>query len=445
MTSRLTKASLSANQENSHAQLHSAAWAATLTILLMPSGAMAANRTVCFQLKFYEDRTDCPDSNDPGARRPCQDSGDLVPAVGHYVELWDKDYLIGDGDDYIGTWVKSQEGTGCATFAWEGAPYAGSEANPDVYLQYIHKVRQTGCPNCVRAYALDENGNVPPKITWRNGEVFAEDLYVAVDCAAGSNCMIFGGSSLVPTVDETSESAIRIMQLDSAQHTFQVFGDEILDDIAILYPSTVTGSFSQTLIEMADDSNSYSGVVVPHELGHSIHKQQFGQNDLQSDCSFGGATHALTSLEYDSCATAEGWADFVAAASWWDETNAASVPTGWGFDFESATPAYTSLCSDNRGVEGQAARGFWDLIDVNNETAVAPAVFDDTYDGNNAAYLTAGWDLFPNGTANREDYENDIHGVNLRDYVENNVGRFPFGSLFVTLQVHNCTESQDFN
>jgi len=157
------------------------------------STARAATRTVCFQLKFVEDRSACPDASTPGARRPCGATGDLMPAVGHYVELWDKDTDAGDPDDKIGTWVKANQSAGCATFEWEQASHSHGETNPDVYLQYINMVRQTGCPGCVKITSLD--GNVSPPVppaptTWREGTATDPDAYVAVDCTSGSYCWI---------------------------------------------------------------------------------------------------------------------------------------------------------------------------------------------------------------------------------------------------------------
>jgi len=232
------------------------------------------------------------------------------------------------------------------------------------------------------------------------------------------------------------------MLLDTAQHMIQVFGSEMTDDIELLYPAASTGANSRTRISIEDES--YAGFITPHELGHSLHEQIFNQDYLVGDYSLSGPSHSIYSVEYESVATSEGFADFVAAASWWYETNASSVPLLYGLNFESATPVFTTSCFDNTGVEGMVARGFWDLIDANDEVAVQPAIFDDQYHGVTASYVAAGWELFPNGQANHENDESDVDGVNLRDYYENNKLRFG-ADFWITLLSHNCLDGQGPN
>jgi len=58
--------------------------------------------------------------------------------------------------------------------------------------------------------------------------------------------------------------------------------------------------------------------------------QEIVRDGLQDDCSLNGNGHTLTGTEYESCATAEGWAGYVAITSLWDPENISSVPSRWG-------------------------------------------------------------------------------------------------------------------
>lgn len=93
--------------------------------------ANAATRTVCFRVNFADGRSNCPTSG-TGALRSCAAAGSFTWAVGHKIELWDKDPT--GGDEFIGAWRIDAAGNQCATFEWENASYSQGEAHPDVYL-----------------------------------------------------------------------------------------------------------------------------------------------------------------------------------------------------------------------------------------------------------------------------------------------------------------------
>ena len=99
-------------------------------------------------------------------------------------------------------------------------------------------------------------------------------------------------------------------------------------------------------------------------------------------------------------------------------------------------------CTDSAHTELQVAKGFWDFDDFNNETGSGvTAGLDDRL-----AYATSdiirGWRQFPDGTGNRDDFENDADGVNMRDYWGNNSSRFTAAGAFETLIEHNCLSAQ---
>jgi hypothetical protein len=127
--------------------------------LAMIAQATASPRTVCFNLKFSDARYNCPAPGTAGALRGCQ-AGSDVDAVGHQIELWDKDDNRPDG--LIGTWYIGGEGTQCATFEWENSPASAGKPNPDVYMRYINRVNRTGFANYLFAVAVKTDGSPHP-------------------------------------------------------------------------------------------------------------------------------------------------------------------------------------------------------------------------------------------------------------------------------------------
>ncbi|WP_144391853.1 hypothetical protein [Pleionea sediminis] len=404
----------------------------------------AATRRVCFQLKFADSRTDCPSTATAGARRGCNTTGSYSDMVGHYIEAWDKDGGDGSDDEYIGLWYLTGGGTQCLTFEWENANYSKGEANPDVYLKYVNKVRATSGSSKI-VEAKNHAGNAHNKTSWRNGSGSNSNLYVATNCQTGSSCRIYPAGAMAPTTNAATQRAKRIMALDSVQHALQVYGSIMEHNVDMRYPCDPNGcgssrAISQTVFDIDDDSSVTSGKVAPHELGHVLQMQLFNQNKLRDDCSRNGSGHGMTTIEWESCATTEGWANYVAAVSWYNPGNSASSPVGWGVNFETASPVFTNSCTNTAHTELAVARAFWDLDDANNEAGVTPASGDDEKNSS-TTFIANGWKRFDNGTGNGDDYESGRDGVNVRDYYRNNSGYFS-GQFFETLVEHNCLEAQ---
>jgi hypothetical protein len=401
--------------------------------------AGADTRTYCYELVFKDDRYDCPVAGDAGVRRACQEDfynwtnapdGEYTHPVGGYVEIWDHD--DSSPDDYIGTWVVGGTGRRCVTFEWEGAAYSNGENNPDLYVKGKSKVR--GPPGGPAVQAVDLAGNEYGDVTWRAAHI--------TDCQAGSNCDQPG--YLLVSSDTTTERGGRVMALDSAQHMLQVY-HSILDgdQIDMGWPSTVSEAFDRHYFEL-DETQADEPQAPTHELGHLLQMQQFGQDTLVDDCTLSGAGHTLTSAEYESCVTTEGWAAYVALVSLWDPQAAGAAPVRYGVDYEDGTP-YKATCSDNTAYQVQATKGFWDLDDDPADVAVSPANNDDANDSD-TLFLAGLWANFANGTGNRQNDENDVDGVNLKDYYENNSTLFasPLDAK-KTLLSHNCMGTQDPN
>jgi hypothetical protein len=404
--------------------------------------ALAANRTVCFRLQLRDERENCPTSGTAGARRPCNPGG-YADMLGHQVELWDKDWNT--GDDKIGTWYMGGSGTQCITFPWEGAPYGLGESDPDLYLRYINRVNRTGYSNYRYVDGRDGSGSDVSNTSWRNGTAADPDRYVALNCKAGTTCSVFSGT-LTPTNDVASDRAQRIMSLDSAQHSLQIYGEGGNRNIELRYPApggTCGGgscALSREVFQVSstrgDDAQSTT-----HELGHVWQMQEFNQDDLRDAC---GSSHSFTSIEAESCVTTEGFANYAGAVAWWSPENASSNPQRWGTSFETAAPQF-GICADNTQVELQAAKAFWDLDDANNETGAGAATGEDDLRNESSTTIMDGWDRFADGTSNRQDFENDNDGVNVRDYFANNSAVFTGVTFTETLLNHNCVQSMDNN
>lgn len=413
-----------------------------LAVLAATVDVLAAQREVCFRMQLRDDRFNCAESSETGARRPCNPGG-YVDMVGHQVELWDKDWS-GD-DEYIGTWYIGGGGTQCMSFEWENADYSKGEANPDLYLRYINRVNRTGYSNYIYVRGVNTDNSAAAATSWRNGQAGAPERYVAMNCSAGTTCWILSSGSLVPTNDIASDRGLRIMALDSAQHALQAVGEVMDTHINLQYPGQSDCPTScapdRDLIKITQ-ARGGNGSNVTHEVGHVVQMQEFNQDWLRDDCSRGGAGHSLTSLEHESCATTEGWGNYIALVSWYEPNNAGSVPIGWGRDFETATLQFAT-CSDNAHNEIQTGKGWWDLDDWNNEAGTGAANGDDDRLAYGTTDIVTGWRQFADGSGNREDGESGADGVNMRDYWGNNSGRFTAAGAFETLVRHNCLQDQD--
>lgn len=401
------------------------------------SSAQAADRTVCFNIQFRDMRFDCPLAGTPGARRPCSQNGTNWP-VGQWVELWDKDW--NNGDDLIGTWVIGGEGRQCITFPWEGRSYQQGEENPDLYLKLLGRASSTR-NSSIKVIAAEGLGEVSPS-SWRNGPAGNPEQFVAMNCRG--RCDIFPGGVMIPANDPISDRALRIMALDTAQHSLEIYGSQMRGDVTMFFPGrfwcpTSCAYFGNTIEIAARRANH--GFVVAHEMGHIVQMQEFNSGVLIDHCGLNGDGHSLNSIEFESCATAEGWANYVGAVTWFDPENRASRPMGFGRDMESPFHLFGPGCFENSHNELQVARAFWDLGDSNNELGEGASVgFDDTMAAS-TLYIARGWREFPAGIWNRHNFELDPDGVNVFDYFFNNQHRY--GSiLFEGLIMHNCMIQQ---
>ena len=325
---------------------------------------------------------------------------------------------------------------------WEGESYQtiDNEGDPDLYVKFINVVSSTSNNNNLKA--VDENGSTFPPTSWESVSKI-------------SNCTgtCYNYDTHIISVDSTQYVGARMIALDSAQHMLEVYGGLLSNSVKYwIEPCTSCASYAYTLdrstIKASQDKSVY-GYVPPHELGHILQEQKLGQDYLRSDYSLNDPdeVHGFETEEYDSSSTTEGFADYVAAVSWWDPNNTSSIPifpTYSQEDLENACPIANATCgsSGNAGsFEIQVARAFWDLDDLNNEAGCGSNGADDEY-GYSTTTIANNWDYFADGTDNREDYEDDPNGVNMWDNYENNKNRYST-SIKNTFIYHNCIGNQE--
>jgi hypothetical protein len=398
--------------------------------------ADAAPRTVCFRLQIRDDRTRCPTPGTPGVKRACN-PGDSTDFVGARVELWDRDSGDAANDEYIGTWVVTGPGVGCATFEWENASYAHGELHPDVYLRTRFEVRHTNGSGAI-VRAVTATGQSRGVMTWR--------AYALPNC---QGTCTFAGTH-VPTTSTTSDTAVSFMILDAAQRVLQMYAPDMEGGtIKAWYPvvnnpngtSCATGlAWSRTDFCLPAGGLGKEGDRTTHEMGHIVQMHLFHQDALRDVIMGGSWTMGTGSFETESGATTEGWAAYVGAVAWYDPNNCATTPFYGGVDLEAATLAQTT-CSNNITVPRQVAKAFWDFDDCNNEAGTRPGVADDDRHSMTTGAIARRWEDFTDGTGNRADYESDQNGVNLRDYL----AYVTTSNASETLLEHNCLTAQDDN
>jgi hypothetical protein len=417
-----------------------------VALLLVATVAGAAPRTLCYQIQFRDERTDCPLTNTTGNLRGCNGgtATDYTDLVGGLVEIWDRDDsppppAPPNPDDYIGSWIIGGNGVRCSTFEW-GTGIGESETNPDLYVKWYPQVRSTnGTGAMVRAQ--DFNGN-------NYGPNNFRDIAVFNNCATGSNCTF--GSAMTSTGNSNTDLAQAYQMVDSAQHVLQLYGDT-LDNayVNVRYPGSAIAPAGDgcNVAGRASTQDQYNfclgstggfdGDHPTHEMGHVVQLQMFEQPDLRNECggSWGLGT-ASTNREDDSCTTTEGWASYVGGRAWYNSATTTVFPLYSSLNLEDATFPGGSCDATDAELPRQAAKAFWDLDDTNNEPGSSTAAADAS--DFNSLIMADIWDSFLSGTANRQDYENSVNGVNLYVYLSYTSG----GGVQQTFMDHNCMTAQ---
>jgi hypothetical protein len=419
--------------------------AAILVLGFQLSAAIAATRTVCVHLAYNDDRVDCPAPGTTGARYTCQPANGWSTALGHTLELWDKDPT--GGDEFIGYFVtgRTPGSASCFAFEWENASYSLGEANPDVYIRYRYEA--SGQANGLFVQAQDENGNRFTTITWRNGTSSNSEAHVAMDCTNGSSCWINGGGILYPNSSGSSPETVGMGGIDAAAAALVPFisVEDINPSRLIplkIYTNACSGGCANIATIWATWTKATQPEVMTHEMGHVMQfravDNELGGNDTNKNDPSG--SWGMWSDEHEEVTLVEGFATYVGVVSYYDPQVSAVVPIFGGSNVE--TNSFTN-CSTSHVFVGSVIRGLWDIDDINNESAHASV--DSGYaDATSIAtpLLMTYWTYFPSGTGNRQRQESDVDGPNIRDYAVNS-GLTTTGTR--SLIDHNCLEGQDNN
>ncbi len=153
--------------------------------------------------------------------------------------------------------------------------------------------------------------------------------------------------------------------------------------------------------------NPQNPYVVAHEIGHVLHRRWLGveRNIIDREAEAPGWRKGTAQKNN----VTEGWADFVAAATFHDPGDQAAIFDGAGME-----PKMTCSGSAQLG-EGGPAKFFWDLYDAANGNEPSDQV------SVSAADILAVWAKFPGdgerSTQDRTVGECDPHGRNIYDYL----------------------------
>jgi hypothetical protein len=440
--------------------------------LLLSADAFASNRSVCFRMMFNDARTrgTCAGGQETGALRGCKtglapDPGGYVDFVGGIFELWDKDDPNDPStDDFIGRYVyilnASDQKHVCVTFPWEGttAQTGDGEAHPDVYVVGLPQVVATNNQG-PWVQMVDDFGALYFPVSFRDIAVI-NDVRGFGYYMPGYIYLTDGG------VNPSWELAAYTM-LDSAQHALEVYKESApgVLSTSLFGPNNPSGTPITIQFQNAaccgaaagtpqactinrnkicvNGGAALDGMMPAHELGHVLQERIFGQDTLRDviTTTTNNSHQINLSCGTDSCATTEGWADYVAVRSWYDPENSMAVPYSYSFQMDPDPDTYFgSTCAGNTQIEGQVMKAFWDLDDSYNEASGPLASgWADTVDLGTYAMAQV-WDNFPDGTANGQDYEAGNNGVNVYDYYNN--GPLDFNRSTTLIQ-HNCLTNQN--
>jgi len=427
-----------------------------LTILLSANVAQAAviNLNYCFNIQVIDHYQNCnaSTSNTSEMMFPvyCDDS--LRNINNLYVQLYDLD--TSSSDDYIGTFIANQTNSTsqfCANFNWDQT--AQSETYPDVYAQIFWAVGRTGVSGARSELCFADNDDDNDATTDNCTDVRAFNwrVHPYTDCGAfGSTC----SQTLLIDTDVTSDPTKRAMVLKGMGEFEGAFGGSDYgrtDDTSIIWaawdvanPShqhcgntgTCTHSHNWWTIHPNNGAVYRTYEVAPHEEGHVLQLQRLGIGSYNTWVF--GAHSAFIPDDTETMATIEGFAEFIAARSWFNSKSLTVQPLiglgGTFVDLESATPEFSGCANNNGTSEVQIAKAFWDLNDSHNEASVSPGSGNDTQDMSTPSVVNV-WASFAAGSGNGDNKENnnphsvflsqtcncfvttDPDALNVRDYL----------------------------
>ncbi len=220
--------------------------------------------------------------------------------------------------------------------------------------------------------------------------------------------------------DEKCKDEINIVIAGTAVTGMETYLDDCKDD------SGANGSAGYDKVCLTHPMNPFSAV---HEMGHNVHRRWM---DYSGPLAWNAQDEGLDCNGWDDdedpkCATSEGWANFFASASWFNENM--GNPTYNDFDIEDVSALKS--CDDAPFSEGHATQFFWDLWDA------GPGGLDDDEINVHFNTLRKVWSAFDDGTGNRANNESGDDGRNMQDFIHWYTTQYGSGGIN-TVAVANC-------
>jgi len=384
---------------------------------------------------YHELRTNC--NNSPASRFPCSAQNTWRPMKGARVEIW-RQRLVGSllyltKVCTISTQSDGTYGGFCGT-DW----LSGDEFKARIVLER----RDGSYGNADWRWRVLADGALPwGDTTWQpinsNGIV------------QFGSWVIYGAEARIyASLQDTFSVFGSAPQVAAGQYHLNVNHFERPDPAYCPVDSTLHNI--NLCHRPGDDSVAANGDVASHEFGHVLHRVATDDH-VYFDYNFGNSSehwHSIRSAEWEETVQVEGWANFVAAATYYGPS--ASSPTFYGYPVSQLPAAPGSptcyQCVDgtvnypgNR-CEGNSMMFFWDAYDTVNDDAwpdgatMSPSELIDVF----AA--------FPAGTTNRHRDEGDLDGPNAWDYYW--ISRYGTQSVHTPLNNEvwsNCLNQSDWN
>lgn len=427
-----------------HTALSAFAISLLFTAMLVPSTASAGYYDVCGTLQFFDTR-----------ERPANSAQSLLggatdlnrPAKLVSVFLFDQDGSCNDyrsgcsetDDDYLGSAVSSESGGFCFNQIGD---------LEDIY--YLTRYSGSGDHSM-----WDSTGSqpfsvsVPTEFDFGNGGsgTYQKDWNITCtrdDFGVCDEWLVNNYFPVERDIANIHQSAAAVDIAISDDSVFHLNGHS--GTIHLYYPDDGPGGCSGSSAEVVSCQNlcipsakAGDAYVVAHEVGHVLQFRALNSCGSNFPSIPGCGSHQWDSWENEKCATTEGWANFVAGATWWLDWKSSAYYLGPGYNLEGDVFGSDSCVSESTNPhrrEGNVARYFWDLFD---STTV-----DDSHNGYTDNVSTSlddlirVWDDFPAGSGNRQAFESDDNGVNVHDYAY-------YDGSFVGEKYLNCLGSQDWN
>ena len=374
-------------------------------LALAPAASFAYTGTVRGGLQFFDTRTMTANPGQGPYQHAMRNTWRPVKSA--------RVYLVEEGSGRV---------IGTSSTNWFGQysiNWSSTTSNPRVRLSFRYESGYLSGGTSRIRMATPSDGTysaATPVINARNGLV--------VDIGFGSLGTAAAPDKLATMLQTASEFWISagtyVPKLQSSLHDVRV---------QFPVPTASTGlTTDRGHVQMADNWVVFNNSTLAHELGHVAHLVAFDYDWLGADCSWMGNGHSWDGTEWQSCAFTEGFADFVAAATFF--TQGASNPASYGNDIENG-------CSGNGPwTESNVARFFWDVYDSRNESGdVTTQSF---------AWIVTKLDVFPMGVGTRNTWENFFskNGTNAWDFYWHSLHSGGTTNVDLVNEVyHNCLQT----